>query len=410
MGAAYVLDLCDRVASFTDVPGTITRTFLSPATHAVHALLRAEMESLGMTVRTDSVGNLRGIYPALKPDAPVMLIGSHIDTVPDAGRYDGILGVAIAIALVRSLGGRRLSYAIEVIAFSEEEGVRFKMSFIGSRAVIGDLTAADLARTDPDGISVAKAIRDFGLDPDDLADALLTPGTFAFFETHIEQGPVLESLGLPLGIVSAIIGQSRYDLTFQGHANHAGTTPMNLRSDALSAAAEFIVATEALARTTPCLVATVGSIRATPGAANVIPGTAVCSLDIRHPVDDIRIACAQQLLGEAQRAAQSRGVSLTVAERDGQASVPMDAALRHALKVAAEPYAPHEMPSGAGHDAMILARKIPCAMLFLRTPGGLSHHPNEAVSAEDVAAALATSLRFLHQLSYDRPHSSGAHA
>ncbi len=408
VGARYILDLCDRIAAHTDVPGTITRTYLSPATAKVHALLRFEMEALGMSVRVDSVGNLRGLYPASTPSVPVLLVGSHIDTVPDAGRYDGILGVAIAIALVRSLEGKRLPYAIEVVAFSEEEGVRFKLSFIGSRALIGDLTSQDLARSDAEGITIAQAIRHFGLNPDDLTDAMLTPGTFAYFEPHIEQGPVLESLGLPLGVVSTIIGQSRYDLTFQGKANHAGTTPMSLRSDALAAAAAFIAATEGLANDTPGLLATVGSIHASPGAVNVIPGSAVCSLDIRHADDAIRNSCAQQLLTHAEKVAHARGVTLAIVDRGAQCSVPMDAALRTTLTSAGAPHAPHSMPSGAGHDAMILARKIPAAMLFLRTPGGLSHHPDEAVSLEDVAAALTTSLQFLQALSYDRPHTPGA--
>ena len=436
--AEYTLDLCDRIAAHTDVPGTITRTFLSPATANVHTLLRVEMEALGMSVRTDSVGNVRGIYPAqIKVSSfakgggpasvfptPTLLTGSHIDTVPDAGRYDGILGVALPLALIRSLDGKKLPYAIEIIAFSEEEGVRFKLPFIGSRALIGDLTPADFARTDADGITIAQAIANYfsgapsqsapsfevGTYTLDLADSLLTPNTFAFFESHIEQGPVLESLNLPLGIVTTIIGQSRFDLTFHGHANHAGTTPMHLRSDALAAAAAFIVATEAMAGATAGLVATVGFIEASPGAANVIPGIAICSLDIRHTDDATRHACAQLLLDQARQAAQNRGVTLTFVDRTAQASVPMDAALRDALTSAAAPFAPHAMPSGAGHDAMILARKVPSAMLFLRTPGGLSHHPDEAVSAQDVAAALATGLRFLEALSYHGPHNEGAQA
>ena len=396
--AEYTLDLCDRIAAHTDVPGTINRTFLSSATHAVHALLRAEMEALGMTVRTDSAGNVRGVYPAESHGAPTLLTGSHIDSVPDAGRYDGILGVALPIALIRSLMGLRLPYAIEVIAFSEEEGVRFKLPFIGSKALVGNLTSEDLARTDADGISVAQALRNFGLDPDMIADAALTPGTFAFFEVHIEQGPVLESLNLPLGVVSTIIGQSRLGLTFHGQANHAGTTPMSFRKDALAAAARWISEVEAYPVDDLELVATVGSIQALPGAINVIPGAVTVSLDVRHPSDEARLRAIAALIAKAEAIAESRGLTLTTADGGAQTSVPLDPALRDALSSAAASFAPLAMPSGAGHDAMILARRLPAAMLFLRTPGGLSHHPNEAVSAEDIAAAITSCRSFLHSL------------
>ncbi len=399
--AEYTLDLCDRIAAHTDVPGTINRPFLSPATHAVHALLRSEMKALGMEVRADSAGNVRGIYPAATQVAPTLLTGSHIDTVPDAGRYDGILGVALPIALIRALNGKRLPFGIEIIAFSEEEGVRFKFPFIGSRALLHDLTPEDLARADTIGISIAQAIRNFGLNPDTLADAAITPGTFAFFEVHIEQGPVLESLGLPLGVVTTIIGQSRLGLTFHGQANHAGTTPMSFRKDALAAAAKWISEVEAFPTNDPELLATVGSIQALPGAANVIPGAVTVSLDVRHPSDEARLNAVAILIGKAEAIAESRGQTLSTADRGAQASVPMDAALREALTAAAEPYAPLAMPSGAGHDAMILARKVPAAMLFLRTPGGLSHHPNEAVSLQDIDAAIKTCLNFLHALKPD---------
>jgi allantoate deiminase len=400
--AKYALDLCDRIAAHTDIPTTITRTFLSPATREVHALLTAEMQSLGMTVRTDSIGNLRGLYPAANPtaDTPILLLGSHIDTVPNAGRYDGILGVAIPLALIRALAGKKLPYAIELIAFSEEEGVRFKFPFLGSRALTGTLGPAELGRTDANGITVAQAIRNFGLNPETLADALITANTFAFLEVHIEQGPILESLALPLAVVETIVAQSRFELTFTGQANHAGTTPMHLRHDALAAAAVFIVAAETLARNTPDLVATVGIIHARPGATNIIPGAVTCSLDIRHPDDATLDTSAQALLAEARTLAESRGVTLTTRETNAQSSVPLDPTLRAALIAAAEAnkLQLHTMNSGAGHDAMILAPHIPAAMLFLRTPAGLSHHPDESVSLEDVEAALKTCLTFLHSL------------
>jgi len=411
--ADQVLSLCARIAALTDIPGTITRTFLSPATRAVHSLLTAEMQSLGMTVRTDSAGNLRGIYPAQddlssrgnnlssRSEAegsafavPTLLLGSHIDTVPDSGPYDGVLGVAIPIVLIRMLAGKKLPCNIEIIAFSEEEGVRFKFPFIGSRALVGTLTRADLTRTDYLGISIAQALEDFGLNPLSPSAPLVTSRTFAYLEVHIEQGPVLESLALPLGVVTSIIGQSRLSLTFHGEANHAGTTPMSFRKDALAAAARFIAEVQSYPQDDPHLLATVGSITAFPNAANVIPGAVTVSLDVRHPSDAARLEAVEAL----KTLAQSHGLPVTITDRGGQSSVPMDPALSALLTTAAAPYAPHCMASGAGHDAMIVAPYIPTAMLFLRTPRGLSHHPQESVSAEDIQTALATCLRFLNTL------------
>jgi allantoinase len=393
--AEYALDLCARIALQTDRPGTITRTFLSAATGAVHRLLTDEMLALGMSVRTDAAGNLRGLYAGSSADAPVLLMGSHIDTVPDAGRYDGVLGVALPLSLLRSLAGRRFAFAIEVIAFSEEEGVRFKFPFIGSRALVGELSDEDLARTDAEGVSIAQAIRGFGLVRGDMTDAALTPGTFAFLEVHIEQGPLLESLGRSLGVVTTIIGQSRLGLTFHGEANHAGTTPMRFRKDALAGAAQWIAEVEAYARADAELLTTVGAIRAKPGAGNVIAGAVTVSLDVRQASDETRRQAVAALRAKAEACARARGLTLTVEDRGAQDAVAMDAGLREALMAAAAEYDPHAMASGAGHDAMIVARKVPSAMLFVRTPRGLSHHPEEAVEVEDVQAALDTCLRFL---------------
>ena len=393
--AAWAMELCARMAAHTDVPGTMTRTFLSPATREVHALLRLEMQTLGMEVRVDSAGNVRGMYAGDGPG--VLLFGSHIDTVPDAGAYDGPLGVAIPLALLRALRGKRLKYAVEVIAFSEEEGVRFRMPLIGSRAVTGALTAEDLARTDANGMSVAEALRGFGLEPEKIADAALTVGTFAFLECHIEQGPTLEAEGLALGVVETIVGQARYELTFTGKANHAGTTPMRLRQDALAAAAAFITAAERMARATDGLVATVGMIEASPGAINIIPGRVVCSLDIRHASDAVRERMTEQLIAATRADCAERDIVLVARRTSDQPSVAMDGALITGLVAAAEEaeFPARRMNSGAGHDAMILATKVPAAMLFMRTPGGVSHHPSEAVAMEDVQAAMETCRRFL---------------
>ncbi len=405
--ADRIIARCREIASFTEVPGETTRTFLSPPMHEVHTLLRRWMEAAGMTVHIDAIGNLRGLYPGLTPNAPRLLIASHLDTVPNAGAFDGILGVILGLAVVEELRGQHLPFAIEVIGFSEEEGVRFNKPFLGSLALIGKLDAETLARTDGDGTNLIQAIRDFGLNPDELS-ALVTTDTFAYLECHIEQGPVLESESLPLGVVDTIVGQTRLQLTFTGQPNHAGTTPMHLRHDALTAAAEWIVAVEAYANSYDGLIATVGKINATPGAINIIPGEVTASLDLRHRNDDLRKAAVASLLEDAATIASKRGVKVSSNMLSQQDAVPMDPHLTHLLQAATirAGIPSPTMSSGAGHDAMIIAPHIPSAMLFLRTPGGLSHHPGESVLPQDVEAALAAAMEFLTLLrDAPLPHS-----
>jgi allantoate deiminase len=360
--AREVVRRCRRLAQCTEHPGRITRTFLSPPMREVHALVRGWMEEAGMRVAFDGVGNIRGVYG----NGPRLMIGSHLDTVPDAGAFDGILGVMIGIALV----ARRPPCSVEVVGFSEEEGVRFGVPFIGSRALVGRPVKA---------LAVREAIRTFGL----AGKAALGREVKAYLEFHIEQGPVLDRKNLPLGVVDAIVGQARYAVHFEGRANHAGTTPMNMRRDALAAAAEWVGLVRKTALATPGLVATVGQLRVEPGAANVIPGFVQASLDIRHADDRVREWAAQQLL---------RGTQWE--ERSRQSAVPMDSGAL-AATVTAAGYRVHRMASGAGHDAMILAEKVPSAMLFLRSPGGISHHPDESVRVEDVAAALEVGAGYL---------------
>jgi allantoate deiminase len=320
--------------------------------------------------------------------------------VPRAGAFDGILGVVVGLSLVELLGGRRLPFGIEVIGFSEEEGVRFGVPFIGSRAVIGDAGEELLARRDAGGVSIGEAIAAFGLDPSRIAEAQITEDAIGYVEFHIEQGPVLESLGLPLGVVEAVCGQSRLEVVFEGQANHAGTTPMDLRQDALAGAAEWICAVEHGARLIPGAVATVGRIRAMPGAGNVIPGSAATSLDVRHTTDSVRHRLVATLLTCAQNIAACRRLKVTWEQRLDQQAVAMDPPLVNLMEcaVAAAGHPVHRMASGAGHDAMVIARRIPAAMLFLRSPGGISHHPDESVLAGDVRAALDAGMHFLENL------------
>lgn len=397
---SHVIERCRMLAELSEEPGVTTRTFLSPPMRTVHAHLRDWMEQAGMSVATDHAGNLRGRFPATRSSAPRLYIGSHLDTVPRAGAFDGVLGVMLGVALVEELAGRRLPFAIEVIAFSEEEGVRFGVPFIGSRALIGTVDGELLARRDAAGISVSQAIQAFGLDPARIGEACAPHDVLGYVEFHIEQGPVLESLNLPLGVVDAISGQSRFEMLFQGAANHAGTTPMHLRRDALAGAAEWIAEVERQAYATPGSVATVGRVSVSPGATNVVCGSAKASLDVRHANDDVRRSLVTRLIESARQIAARRCLTLSWEQSLDQAAVPMDSSLANLFEQAiiGSGRAVHRMVSGAGHDAMIVARRMPAAMLFLRSPGGISHHPDETVLSEDVAAALDVGMRFLEQL------------
>jgi allantoate deiminase len=388
-----VIARCRLLAQYSEEPGFITRTFLSEPMHAVHAHLRGWMEQAGMSVAIDHAGNLRGLYSSELPSAPRLFIGSHLDTVPHAGAFDGILGVVLGVALVEKLAGRRLPFAIEVIGFSEEEGVKFGVPFIGSRAFIGDVDNELLAQC-------GDAIAAFGLDPGRIGEARAGENAIGYLEFHIEQGPVLESLHLPLGVVEAIAGQSRLDVLFEGQANHAGTTPMNLRRDALAGAADWIGAVEREAHAIPGAVATVGRLNASPGASNVIPGSAAASLDVRHANDPVRHRLVARLLRCAEQIAAARCLAVSWKQNLDQAAVRMDPALVELLEraVMSTSRMVHRMASGAGHDAMIVAQRMPTAMLFLRSPGGISHHPDEAVLAEDIDSALDVGLEFLEWL------------
>ncbi len=398
--AQSVVDACRIIAGFSDSPDSVMRTYLSPAVREVHAYLRGWMSRLGMESTIDAVGNLRGLYRSKKQRAPRLLLGSHIDTVPGSGAYDGVLGVVIALSLIELLEGQPLNFDVEIIAFSEEEGVRFATPFIGSRALIGEIDDALLQRADAQGITIEKAIEEFGLSPAEIPEAVLHEDAFAYVEFHIEQGPVLEDLNVGLGIVEAIVGQSRYSLTFRGKSNHAGTTPMHLRHDALAGAAEWISSVERVALATPGLVATVGRVEAFPGAANVIPGEARVSFDIRHGVDSTRLAATAELLEEAGHIASARGLGFRAVQQFDEPATLMSGALADSLEAAclATGARPHRMVSGAGHDAMVVAKRITAGMLFLRSPGGISHHPDEAVLEADVQAALDAGLYFLKHL------------
>ena len=403
--AERVIARCREIATYTETPGETYRPFLCASARAVQKLVRGWMERAGMSTRVDDVGNLRGVYAGMNGGGGRLLIGSHLDTVPNAGAFDGILGVVVGLAVVEELRGERLPFGIEVIGFSEEEGVRFGRPFLGSMALAGRLDAALLGLVDRDGVSVADALVGFGLDPSRLGEAAGDEGLIGFLEVHIEQGPVLEDEHVALGLVQAIVGQTRLLLTFTGASNHAGTTPMERRRDPVAAAAEWVCTVEVRARSTDGLVATVGSVEAIPGAANVIAAEVVASLDVRHAENVIRVAAVEALVDLAHAAGERRGVSVSIETTMEQAAVPMDRELADALERAATRagHAAKRMTSGAGHDAMVLAERMPSAMLFLRSPGGVSHHPDERVLPEDVAAAIKTVLEMMRLLRDEAP-------
>jgi allantoate deiminase len=397
--AKTVMQRCEVLAAFTETPGMLTRTFLSDPMHGVHASIREWMTQAGLQVRVDAVGNIIGRKVSHVKDAKVLLMGSHLDTVKNAGKYDGILGVLIALALAETLVDKQLPFHLDVIGFSEEEGVRFGVPFIGSKAIAGTFDTSLLELNDANGISVSEAIGAFGLNPDTISEAAYNPeNVLGYLEAHIEQGLRLAATGAALGVVSAIVGASRAKISFFGSAGHAGTSPMNLRHDALTGAAEFILSVESYARQTPELVATVGCIEARPGAGNVIAGEVELSLDVRHIQDTLRYEAVQTLKTKAESISQARNLSFQWQDLMDQAAVPMAKSLIQLLKDAASPNIP-VLSSGAGHDAMIMATLTPSAMLFVRSPNGMSHNPKETVLVSDVELALQTLVRVVENFS-----------
>jgi allantoate deiminase len=399
--AREVLEQCEVIARFSEEPDRVTRTFLCPAMQGVHDSLTGWMRAAGMTVRRDALGNLIGRYAAAVPDAPLLLIGSHLDSVPNAGKYDGVLGVLLGLAAVQALGGRRLPFAVDLLGFSEEEGIRYRTPYLGSRAVCGRFDAGLLERTDAAGVPLVDALRMFGLDPARIPEAAYQDEhLLGYLEAHIEQGPVLEAAQIPVGVVEAIAGQSRLWVSFHGKAGHAGTLPMEHRRDALSAAAELVLHVETLARSTSGLRGTVGTMAVAPGAVNVVPGSARLSLDIRHAQDVVREDAVAQVLRQAEAIAARRGVGFQVEQAEHHAAVPADPHLAGLLAAAVDAVGVpvRRLASGAGHDAAVMASIAPMAMLFVRSPGGISHHPDEAVLPADVETALKVFIEFLTHL------------
>lgn len=401
--AERVLARLDELAALTDEPGRLTRFYLGPAHRAAVDRIADWMREAGMAVGLDPAATLVGRYPGRTPDAPVLLLGSHIDTVRDAGRFDGTLGVVLAIEAVAALAaqGERLPFAVEVLAFGDEEGCRFPVTLTGSRAIAGTFDPAALDATDPAGTSLREALRQFGCDPARLGECRRDPATtLGYVEAHIEQGPVLEAEDVPVGLVTGIAGAVRARCVVEGRAGHAGTVPMKLRRDALAGAAEMVLAVEAAARAAEDAVATVGRLVVEPGVANVVPGRVGFDLDLRAREDTVRFALWRDIAARFRAVADRRGLRLGLERTHEAPAVACDPALSAVLAEAirARGLRLVALPSGAGHDAMAVAARLPVAMLFVRCREGISHHPDESVAPGDVAEALAVLLDFLHRL------------
>jgi hydantoinase/carbamoylase family amidase len=386
--AADVLARCATLGEISEEPDRLTRRVATPALAKAGEVVARWMEDAGMTTRRDAVGNVIGRHGG--GERPLVL-GSHLDTVPNAGTFDGPLGIVAAIAVVERLaaGGPQPSCPVEVVAFADEEGTRFGTSYLGSAAYVGAFEPAWLDHVDGEGITLRDAIRALGGEPESALEAS-APGLCGYLEIHIEQGPVLEREGLPVGVVTAIAGQTRARIVLTGEAGHAGTLPMDARHDALAAAAEAVLAVERRGRSEPGLVATVGALALSPNVGNVVPGEVRMLLDLRHADDGVRRRAAEQVRADVEGIAAARGVGAAWTTRYDTPAVALDATLRarlaDALRVQGIPA--RDLASGAGHDAAVLSRICPAAMLFVRCAGGISHDPRESVSEEDVAVAL----------------------
>lgn len=410
--AAEILLRCDRLATFTQTPGKVDRRYLTAEHRACNEQVQAWMQQAGLHTWTDAAGNICGSLRSANPDAPVLLIGSHLDSVPDAGKYDGILGVLLPLAGLALLqNGTSLPFHVDLIGFADEEGSRFGATLLGSRAVAGSWQDSWFALQDAEGITLQDALGAFGSDAANIVEASRAADKLlGYFEVHIEQGPVLEAADLPVGVVTAIAGARRFVMDITGQAGHAGTVPMELRKDALVVAARLVLLVEQLARTFG-VVATCGRIECLPGAVNVIPGQCRLTLDIRSGDDALRDAALTEISKQAGEVAASAGCGFTLTETHNAGAV---ACAQWWQELCAEAiknsgFEALSLLSGAGHDAMSFEGVCDVGMLFVRCTGGISHHPDEAVTQEDVAIALQTFCELLLLLR-DQPRRTSAAA
>ncbi|GJD61271.1 allantoate amidohydrolase [Methylobacterium frigidaeris] len=394
---ARVMALIDDLARHTDEPGRLTRLYLSPAHRATAEAVLGLMREAGLAARIDAAGSVVGRMEGREPGLPALVLGSHIDSVVDAGRYDGPLGVAAGLVVAEEVRARGLAlpFALEVVAFGDEENVRFPTSLSTSKAWAGQYKSEWLEGRDAAGTTLREALTQFGGDPDGIPALARSPAEIAgYLEVHIEQGPALEAAAQPVGVVSGIVGLTRARCAVTGEANHAGTVPMGMRRDALAAAAEMALAVEHLGEAVPGAVATVGALSVAPGAVNVIPGRIDFSLDLRAPEDADRHSLFAAIQVECRTIAQRRAVGFTCETYMDNAAVALDPGFQAAFDRAARHlgHAPLRLPSGATHDAVAMAALGPSAMLFVRCRRGISHNPAESITLEDADAATRVLL------------------
>lgn len=394
---AEIMRRLERIAGCSEPGPGVTRLPFTEQHRRAEALLRGWMEAAGLAAHTDACGTLIGRRDGARTRR-ALLLGSHQDSIPQGGRYDGILGIVLPIVCLEYLKDAPLPFAVEVLAFADEEGVRFPTAMPGPRAIAGTFDAAALDLRDRHGVSMRRAMRDYGAQPDGIAQLARAPDqVLGFIETHIEQGPVLQHHNLPLGVVTAICGIERWSVSLQGRAAHAGTTPVNLRRDALACAAEVVAEVERQCRATDQLTGNVGALSVTPNAVNVVPARVELSLELRAGDDRLRRRAATEVTARIRRIAEARGIEAVLRRTYAQAAVQCDAALSDALQeaVTASDFPAHRLMSGATHDASAMAAAFPVAMLFVRCLDGVSHHPAESITAADAGAAAAVLIEFL---------------
>jgi allantoate deiminase len=393
LAASRVLERCEQLSGISDNERYLRRVYLSAEHAQVNALVAEWMREAGLHTWQDAAGNLCGRLEGREPGLPALVLGSHLDTVTDAGKYDGMLGVLLGIEVADRLKKKsdELPFAIEVVAFSDEEGTRFANALSGSRAFAGSWQEEWWELRDAAGTTLRDAFVEFGLDPERIGDAARNSADLVgYLEAHIEQGPYLEDADQALGVVTSIAGARRFELTMLGQAGHAGGTPYDRRRDALVGAAELVVLIERLGRES-LVIATVGKLQVFPGGVNVIPGRVEFTLDLRAEADSDRDAAWDEILGSAQIIANRRGLEFTATETYRADAVRCAPALREVIAAgiqATTDYEPLELWSRAGHDGPAVSAVADFAMLFVRCAGGVSHHPDESVTLDDVAAAL----------------------